>query len=59
MYRPVPVQMTATLLMTVQVWWAMSGLREARHWTFAGFLVVLCQAIALYIGLLFVSLPSA
>ena len=43
MYWPVPVQMAVTLLITVQVWWAMFGLREVRHWTFAAFLILLLQ----------------
>jgi len=55
MYWPVPVQMAATLLITVQVWWAMFGLREARHWTFAGFLVVLAQSIAVYLMAAFIT----
>jgi len=55
MYWPVPVQMTATLLITVQVWWAMFGMRELRHWTFAGFLIVLAQAIAVYLMAAFIT----
>jgi hypothetical protein len=55
MYWPVPVQMAATLLITVQVWWAMFGLRDARHWTFAGFLVVLAQSIAVYLMAAFIT----
>jgi hypothetical protein len=55
MYWPVPVQMAATLLITVQVWWAMFGLREMRQWTFAAFLIVLAQAIAVYLMAAFIT----
>lgn len=55
MYWPMPVQMAATLLITVQVWWAMFSLREARHWTFAAFLVVLAQSIAVYLMAAFIT----
>jgi hypothetical protein len=55
MYWPVPVQMAATLLITVQVWWAMFGLRESQHWTFAGFLVVFAQSIAVYLMAAFIT----
>ena len=55
MYWPVPVQMAATLLITVQVWWAMFGLRDVRHWTFATFLIVLAQSIAVYLMAAFIT----
>jgi|SRR6185437_10290218 len=55
MYWPVPVQMIATLLITVQVWWAMFGLRQLRQWTFADFLIVLAQAIAVYLMAAFIT----
>jgi hypothetical protein len=55
MYWPVPVQMAATLLISVQVWWAMFGMREVRHWTFAGFLIVLAQSIAVYLMAAFIT----
>jgi hypothetical protein len=55
MYWPVPVQMAATLLIAVQVWWAMFGLRELRHWTFADFLIVLVQSIAVYMMAAFIT----
>src|ERR1051326_185939 len=54
MYWPVPVQMAATLLITVQVWWAMFGMHNVHRWTFAGFLVVLAQAIAVYLMAAFI-----
>ncbi len=55
MYWPAPAQMAATLLGTVQVWWAMFGLRQIRHWSFAGFLVVLAQVIAVYLMAAFIT----
>lgn len=55
MYWPVPVQMAATLLISVQVWWAMFGLRDVRHWTFAAFLIVLAQSIAVYLMAAFIT----
>ncbi len=48
-YWPVPVQMLAMFLITVQLWWTLFGLREIQHWTFAEFLVVLMQPVVLYL----------
>lgn len=36
------------LIVYVQVWWSMFGLRELRSWTFVEFLVVLAQTVTLY-----------
>jgi len=36
------------LLINVQSWWAMFGMREIRTWTFAMFAIVLLQTIAMY-----------
>ena len=36
------------LVVYVQSWWAMFGLRSVRDWTFVAFLVVLAQTIMLY-----------
>jgi hypothetical protein len=36
------------LLIFVQVWWSMFGLRTYRDWTFFGFLLVLLQTCTLY-----------
>ena len=36
------------LIVYVQVWWSMFGLRELRSWTFVEFLVVLLQTVTLY-----------
>lgn len=37
------------LLIYVQVWWSMYGLRTFVHWTFFAFIVVLAQTATLYI----------
>src|SRR3954469_9837964 len=37
------------LLIYVQVWWAMYGLRLRRDWTFLGFSIVLAQTATLYV----------
>ena len=45
-----PLLWAAVLLVVyVQVWWAMFGLRHVREWTFAMFIVVLAQAATLYL----------
>lgn len=36
------------LLVYVQVWWSMFGMRQLRSWTFLEFLVVLGQTVTLY-----------
>lgn len=36
------------LVVYVQVWWSMFGLRELRSWTFVEFLIVLLQTVTLY-----------
>lgn len=44
-----PLLWAAVLLVIyVQVWWAMFGLRQVRVWTFFEFLIVLGQVVALY-----------
>jgi hypothetical protein len=55
MYWPVPLQMAAVLLISVQVWWAMFGMHNVHQWTFAGFLVVLAQSIAVYLMAAFIT----
>ena len=55
MYWPVPVQMTATLLITVQVWWAMFGMRNVQHWTFTGFIILFAQSVAVYLMAAFIT----
>ena len=55
MYWPVPVQMAAVFLITVQVWWAMFGMRSVRDWTFAGFFVLLMEAVFVYLMAAFIT----
>lgn len=49
MYWPTLLWSASLLLMNVQSWWAMFGLREVEDWTFAGFSVVLAQTIVQYL----------
>ena len=45
-----PLLWAAVLLVVyVQVWWSMFGLRYRREWTFADFLMVLAQTGTLYV----------
>ena len=37
------------ILVSVQTWWALFGLRERQHWSFFPFLVVVLQTINLYL----------
>jgi hypothetical protein len=39
---------TVLLVVYVQAWWAMFGMRSVRDWTFVSFLVVLAQTTTLY-----------
>lgn len=55
MYWPVPVQMAATFLGAVQVWWAMFGMRQVQHWTFANFLILLLQVVSIYLMAAFIT----
>lgn len=50
-YWPCLLWAVILLLINVQSWWAMYGLRERTmaHWTFAGFAVVILQAILTYL----------
>jgi hypothetical protein len=59
MYWPVPVQMGAVFLIAVVVWWSMFGLREVRVWTFATFLMVMGQAVAVYLMAAFITPETA
>ncbi|HEX9310056.1 MAG TPA: hypothetical protein VF887_04535 [Gemmatimonadaceae bacterium] len=44
-----PLLWAAVLLVVfVQVWWSMFGLRSYRDWTFVGFLLILSQTCTLY-----------
>lgn len=55
MYWPVPVQMAATFLISVQTWWALFALHAREQWTFASFLVVLMQPVMLYLMAAFIA----
>ena len=51
----VPVLWAAiVLVLCVQAWWAMFGLRQLREWTFVGFAVVLLQVLAMYMQAAFI-----
>jgi hypothetical protein len=47
-YWPPLVWAALLVVIYVQTWWAMFGLREQANWTFLGFLVVLAQTVTLY-----------
>ena len=47
-YWPTLVWSASLMLINVQSWWASFGLRAVQNWTFAGFMVVLMQAIFQY-----------
>ena len=48
-YWPSLVWSVSLLLMNVQSWWAMFGLRDVRTWTFLLFSVVLAQTVVQYL----------
>jgi hypothetical protein len=48
LFWPTPVWSVVVLLIAVQSWWAMFGLRAVQVWTFGAFAVVLLQAVVLY-----------
>lgn len=47
-YWPTLVWGVLLLLINVQSWWAMFGMREIEHWTFPAFSILLTQMIAQY-----------
>ena len=57
-YGPAICWAFALLVIQVQCWWSMFGLREQVDWTFLKFLAVLMQPIILYLQAIVV-LPSA
>jgi len=57
MYAPVPIWMATLFFAHVQMWWAMFGLVGVTHWTFARFLSVLLQPVALFLTSAFI-VPS-
>jgi hypothetical protein len=48
MYWPSVAWAVLTILVSVQSWWAMFGMRQLESWTFVQFAVVLIQVIATY-----------
>jgi hypothetical protein len=48
-YWPTLAWALLLLVVDVQSWWAMFGLRHISDWTFAGFAIVLAQTIVLYL----------
>jgi hypothetical protein len=48
LYWPTLLWSASLLLMNVQSWWAMFGLRDIEAWTFGTFMVVLLQTIVQY-----------
>jgi hypothetical protein len=48
-YWPAAVWMATLLLIYVQSWWAMFGLRNVQVWTFGAFAVVLLQTVLEYL----------
>ncbi|MEP6730930.1 MAG: hypothetical protein ABJE10_09840 [bacterium] len=57
-YWPSLAWVALLLIIDVQTWWTMFGLRQVRRWTFVEFLVVLLQPIVLYL-LAALALPEA
>jgi hypothetical protein len=57
-YAPAICWAFVLLVIQVQCWWAMFGLREQTDWTFLKFMVVLLQPIILYLQAIVV-LPGA
>lgn len=48
LWWPTPLWMATTFLIQVQTWWAMFTLRTIQQWSFAAFLIVLLQPIAIF-----------
>jgi hypothetical protein len=48
LWWPTPLWIATTFLIQVQTWWAMFTLRTIEHWSFAAFLVVLIQPVAIF-----------
>lgn len=49
MYWPLPIWIATLFLIHIQTWWSMFGLREVGTWSFAAFLIVLLQPVALFL----------
>src|SRR5262245_33189052 len=48
-YWPSIAWVVLLLVIHVQTWWALFGLRSFQHWSFLAFVVVLLQPIVLYL----------
>jgi len=59
-YAPPITWAVSLMLIAVQSWWAMFGLRELKTWTFLQFAVVLAQTVLLYMmaGLVLPDFPG-
>lgn len=57
MYSPVPIWMATLFFAHIQMWWAMFDLANVADWTFAKFLSVLLQPVALFLTSAFI-LPN-
>lgn len=49
LYGPAVLWSVLLLLIDVQAWWAMFGLRNLEQWTFVAFSIVLLQTVVLYL----------
>jgi hypothetical protein len=50
LYLPTVIWAGVTLLIAIQAWWASFGLRMRASWTFLGFIVIVLQAISVYMA---------
>ncbi|HEY1707052.1 MAG TPA: hypothetical protein VGG10_02215 [Rhizomicrobium sp.] len=50
MFWPTPLTLVTLFVIHVQTWWALFGLRDIRHWTIAGFFMVLMQPVLLFLA---------
>jgi hypothetical protein len=49
-YLPTVIWAGLALLIAIQAWWASFGLRTRASWTFLGFMVIVLQAIGVYMA---------
>lgn len=50
LYFPTVIWAGLVLLIAIQAWWASFGLRMRAHWTFLAFIVIVLQAISVYMA---------
>jgi len=50
LYLPTVIWAGLTLLIAIQMWWASFGLRTRGNWTFLAFIVIVLQAISVYMA---------